>query len=262
MTFLAYITGQLAPGERDAFEHRLMEDSVFSNEMEEQEFALLEEYAENTLPTDQREHVEAWLTASPYHREHLAITRALSRLGAQKTTRPMRVPLWWMATAACVALVAVVFFMWHKRSSPTPPQVAVVRPLPNTQAPPAASSRFESNTILLQSERLRGPNTEATQTYVVKPDLPTRIQILVTNTTGASSYSLSIRSTTDSHFAPLYFGGLPTKSQASEQYVEAILPGALPPGTYSATLQSSAGRYRLNWSVRAETQPPQPIHSR
>jgi hypothetical protein len=230
----------------------LLEDEEFSRQVEEAEFALVEDYADGTLPAEELAIVSPWITGSPERRSKAAITAALraSAINASTihiaTRRIVPVWFWAFAAAACIALLATLPLL--RRKQPEPVIVAQLSP------PPVAQPQsIGEDTILLEAQHLRGADESPRNpvNYVLHADAPTRIQIIVPSSAPRGQYSVDLRQAPAQRTsAPVHLDGLPVTQKNNLSYVEFVLPaGSLSEGLYESDLQLAGTTYRVRFSV-------------
>jgi anti-sigma-K factor RskA len=241
---VAYLSGSLSADQRELFEARILEHEFFSQQIEEAQFALLEAYAEGSLPREVHEHLTPWASSSDYARQHIAISRSLERISSSSSLRGVRNrTVWLLAIAACLLLAAFSPMFLQRHSAPS----VVAKLEPQRGATPAPAP--PENTILLIAERLRGANssTLSLETYQIREDSPLRLQIVLPSSRLSSSYSVVVRSDRNNklmaQFAPVKVQGL-----AGTPYVEVVLPPhTLPSGEYTADVRSPADLFHLRF---------------
>jgi hypothetical protein len=248
---LAYIGNTLSPTAREEFDRRLVEDEVFSQQVNEAEFELIEEYSDGTMAPDEQRIVAGWITGSPDRHAQAAITAALrysATRPAQQAHHRRAIPVWLWATAAaaCTALLVTLPLLHHRQ--PSPPLVTELHP---PSVPPQAQPNAE-DTILLEAKRLRGDtNNTPAPTYTLHAGMATRIQIIVPQAATATEYSMDLRQAAPRQTStPIHLAGLRVVEHDSVRYIEFSLPsGSLTQSTYEVDLRSSTGTYRLRFAV-------------
>jgi hypothetical protein len=185
--------------------------------------------------------------ASPWRREQVQVTRLLLQNSRRKLQT--RTSVWlWLTAAACI-ISAAVLIARHRVPSAVPTassKPGQVSPQPLPQRP---------NVILLVAERLRGSDTEKESAYVVRPEAPTRIQVLLPGADNGMRYTLLLRPTDhdrNSHDL-VRVDELAAQNASGERYIETTLPpGQLPAGSYLAEVRSIDGRFAVRFRVGAQ----------
>jgi hypothetical protein len=242
---VAYLSRDLSANQREAFENRILEDEFFSQQIEEAQFALLEAYAEGSLPPEVHERLTPWAASSNYAREHLSITRRLKKLSSPSAHRRVRsATLWLFAAAACLLFAALpwVFLRRH----PSPPNVAKLEPQ-HVPAPAATTP----NTILLVAERLRGagPPVQPLETFPIEGSIPLRLQIVLPASHSSNTYSVVVRHITNSR-PVARFAGIKTQGPAQTPHIEVILPAhTLQSGEYMADVETPGDLFHVPFRV-------------
>lgn len=244
---LDYLGDSLSAEERDAFEARLLGDELFSRQVEEAEFLLLEAHADGSLPGSVRERIADWIASSPSARRQVEITRALRRITAPGASR--RAPhllLWALAAAACIAAIAI-FPILHRRHTASP-AVLTARNTPVVVSTPPAE-----DTILLVAERLRGATQEAPSLlpYPVHPGRPVRLQIVIPSAHTGNLYALTVRREGDDK-PVAQFDAIRARESSQAPFIEMMLaPDTLHPGSYVADLSAPSEHFEVAFGVAA-----------
>lgn len=244
--FIAYVTGTLAAGERDAFEERLLADEEFSQLAVLVEQDVLEDYATDSLTSTEQESLRSWIMASARRREQVQVTRLL--LQNSRRRLQTRKSVWlWLAAAACV-ISAAVLFARHR----VPSAVPTASSKPGQVSPQTISPK--ANVILLVAERLRGSAAQNESVYVIRPEATTRIQVLLPGAENGMRYTLLLRPTDDDRSRQnlVRVDELPAQNASGEQYIETTLPpGHLSPGAYLAEVRSRDGSFAVRFRISA-----------
>jgi hypothetical protein len=247
---VAYLSRDLSADQREAFETRILEDEFFSQQIEEAQSALLEAYAEGSLPREVRERLTPWASSSSYARQHIAISRSLERISSSSPRRGARNgTVWLFAIAACLLLAAISTMFVRRHTAPS--LVAKLEP----QHRPAPAPAPPENTILLIAERLRGasPSAPSVETYRIREDSPLRLQIVLPSSRLSSSYSVVVRSDQDSKLM-VKFATVKVQGPAQASYVEVVLPPhSLISGEYIADVRAPGDLFHLRFRVAGLT---------
>jgi hypothetical protein len=231
----------------NAFEERLLEDEEFSRQTAELEDDILEDYAAGSLSPAEQESLRPWIMASPWRREQVQVTRLLLQNSRRKLQTRMSAWLW-LTAAACI-ISAAVLFVRHR----VPSAVPTASSKPGEVSPLPVSPK--ANVILLVAERLRGSATEKESMFVVHPNAPTRIQVLLPGAENGMRYSVLLHSIDDdrSRHALVRVDDLAAQIASGERYIETTLPpGRLPPGAYLAEVKSREGSFAVRFRIRAQ----------
>jgi hypothetical protein len=255
---LAYIGNTLSPSDRAEFDRLMLEDEAFSQQVEEAEFTLTEDFADNTLTADEQAMVSGWIGCSPERRRRAEIAAAFRerakavaadhRRRASRSLKRSFLPLWFwgFGAAASVAVFVAVSLLHHRRSAA--PVVAEL-----SHAPLIKSQPVGENTILLEARRFRGSGIDNTtsMTYTLHSGMKTRIQIVVPEASASAVYSIDLRQASPGHTsAPVHVNRLGVNRTNSLLYLSFSLPaGSLPPGPYTGDLHSTEGSYHLHFLV-------------
>lgn len=244
---IAYLSGDLSVDQREAFEARVLEDEFFSQRVEEARFALLEAYAEGSLPRNIHERIAPWAASTDYARQYLGITRSLERLSSATQRRGMRSGTFWLIAIAVGLFLAVVSSTFLRLRTVPTPTVAKLEarhrqlPLPATQ----------DNIILLVAQRLRGagPSAEPPATYRIHAGTPLRIQIILPASYTSNTYSVVVKDQPNS--APVArFTGVNVQGPIQARYVEVNLPAhTLQSGKYLADVDAPGDHYDVAFFV-------------
>ncbi len=250
--------------QREGFEQRLLDDDAFSEQINQAQQELLEDYAAGALSSIHRKQLGPWVFYSSGRRQHVQLIADL--LYRARRSRVIVVRRYIGIAAACV-LLAVGLRLLHplqySRSDPTP-TAHVNQPTPTFAASsepsvstdtaeitnPDAPTTIRPSVIVLIPERLHGESQSNTHSvYAIQGTSPILMQVLVPSTSNDREYTLTIHPESDGasdhrfdHLTPLAVRG--------SNYVEADLPpGSLPPGQYTARLSTSEGPLTANFIV-------------
>lgn len=112
-----YVLGQLSEAEEEAVELRLLTDADFSEEMEIVADELVEQYAGEQVPEEERELVGRFISGSPERREKLRFAVALRRRAAEGKGRSHRMKktlrLYLSAAAAALIVAGLGYAVWR-----------------------------------------------------------------------------------------------------------------------------------------------------
>jgi hypothetical protein len=141
-----YLLGNLAEGERERFEDRLIGDEELFESLQHAEDDLLDAYARGELPPAEREHLERTLLRSPRVRQRLAVARRLvaepeAPAGGAAPRPGFRLGRWSrfvpLAAAASILLVfGIVAFVMLREPNAGPVDVATAPPVETPLPPP------------------------------------------------------------------------------------------------------------------------------
>ncbi|HEX4039919.1 MAG TPA: hypothetical protein VHX37_17825 [Acidobacteriaceae bacterium] len=192
---LAYLLGKLAPEERSALEERMLAESDFSDQMQEAEYDLIDDYHAGRLEPAERRRAEAALT--PERLSRSAPPFSGRRDGEVPRRSESRAWLRW--SAAAVALAVLGFAGWSlvalHRARNLPHVVARTRPEGssgggNGPTAPGSGNGNSTAVLLLASDVTRGPGGLSLDLH---PSTSTVIvQWVVPPQTGARSFQLSV----------------------------------------------------------------------
>jgi hypothetical protein len=222
----------MPPDERELFEYRLLEEDKFSEQIARAEQDLLDDYAADTLSSEQKDRLDSWVLSSNRRREHVRLTRALL-LRSQRSSRKSRIRYWPLAAAAAACLIISASFvrLYPRHRQP----IAVSADL----HPSKSTATVPSDVILLNVERVRGTARETS--YKIHTGSPIRLQVVMPVRSNGSVFSLLIRSERKQGVSFRY-DGLVQHKMGGVSYLEVALPAdILPSGRYTAQLVTPNG---------------------
>lgn len=242
---IAYITGTLSPEERESFDRRVLEDEFFSQQIEELQFQLVDEYVAGSLPEPLRHAVGAWIASSEHWKQHAEITRALVKLSSSSADRRA---LRRVATtvAAAIFVTAAITYSWVRlhRTNSAPRTVATVAV--NAQHPAA----HRPDTVLLIAERLRSvtPSDTKPLVYRVHRDTPVRLQVVLPPSHTSNDYAVALRQEQTGQLTNLPRTTVQGPTQAP--FLELMLPpNTLKAGNYTAQVSAPNDSYQLRFQI-------------
>lgn len=232
---LGYLLDAMPLEEREAFELRLIEDELFSEAIEEEEFDLIDEYAAGTLPSNVRKEIKSWIKSSPELRTRVLIVQRLHSI--KPTRKPWR---WWLlgttTVTACFLLLAIARTKTHSVPSSTPSASAV-----------NLTTKNQQDTILLAAVRQRGnASADTPVVYTVHRTNATRLQILLPPSAQSAAYTVQLQNE-----QPIT--EVKPQGPIDSPYLELIFPaGTLHQGHHRIALNSSSERYEIAFRIVAK----------
>jgi hypothetical protein len=225
---------------RESFERKMLEDGLFSEEIEAVEFDLREEYADGALQGPEREHLKTWIDSSSERKAQILVTQGLRRSALKHgRIRVIQKLAWASAIAACLILT-ISWPLLRARRSALPTKSIV----PNaTSTPPSVAAK--EDVILLMAERLRGSkNNNQVTTYTIHSDARTRLQVILPSGHSDPAYSIRIRPSGGRSNPEFYFDNLLMQGGTAMAYLDVTLaPESLKSGMYVAEIRSRNGVY-------------------
>ena len=242
---IAYITSTLSSEQRESFERRILEDEFFSRQIEEAQFALVDEYVAGSLPELLRRDVGAWIASSEHWRRHAKITRSLVKLSSSLANRRV-VRRVLMSVSAAVFVTAAVTYSWSRLRMVTPETQTVakvdVSSKPNHVHPP--------DTVLLVAERLRSATSPHSKplVYQVQSGVPVRLQVVLPASHTSNDYSVTIRQ--DETGLVINFPKTTVRGPAQPPFLELMLPSnTLKAGDYAAEVSAPNDSYEVRFQI-------------
>jgi hypothetical protein len=241
---LAYLGKELSPEDRDAFERRQLTDELFSAQVENARFLLLESYSEGSLEPEAERQIRNWVAQSPHAQTEVAIGRTLRQIAARKEpSRNLRRALWILVPLAACLLIAVLIPVFrNQRGSAPAVTMAVNHPAPSPVGPQP------EQTIVLVAQRLRG-GSPSPGSYRLRPGLAARLQIVLPASHSADQYSVRVDRVGAS--APVaQFAHIPVQGTTPALFVEIRLPlGALSMGNYTVAVTAPGDSFRIAFRI-------------
>jgi anti-sigma-K factor RskA len=245
-TLIAYITRTLSWEERERFERRVLEDDFFSRQIEEAQFALVEEYLTGSLPQPLHHDVAAWIASSEHWTRHAEITRSLVKLSSFSPSRhTLRRVLVGIAAVICVA--AGIAYSWLHLRKPSSAAQTVAK----VEVSRENTSTHPPDTVLLVAERLRSaePADRRPPVYQVHSGVPVRLQVVLPASHANHDYAVAIRQ--NGTGIVMNFSGAKVQGPAQAPFLELILPpNTLKAGEYAAVITAPNDSYTVRFGIR------------
>ncbi len=251
---IAYLAETMPEIQRDAFEQRLLNDDVFSEQIHQAQQELLEDYADGALSSVHRKQLNPWIFRSSNRREHVQLTTDLLYRG--RRSRRIAVRLYVGIFAGCVLLFVGLRLM-HPLKYLRDPEQAVAEhsnlPMPNFgvsgepsgvengMARPDPAGSIRPMILRLIAERSHGESEPvATSAFAIKAAAPVLLQMLVPSGSGCE-YDVLIHAETTA-IPDRHLERVSCVTVQGAQYVDVDLPpGTLPPGQYTVRISGSDG---------------------
>jgi hypothetical protein len=225
--------------QREGFEQKMLEDVHFSEAVESAEFELIEEYADETLPSQEHQQLKTWVDSSAERRAQILIAQGLRRSAVGHRQVRLMKRLWWAsAIAACLILAVSWSLLRAHRSLPTKvPVTNTTSTLPSIAA--------NEDVILLVVERLRNrENNNRVTAYTIHPGARIRLQVILPSGYSEPTYSIRIHPSDGRSEPEVHFDGLMMEGEKGMTYLNVTLaPESLKPGMYVAEVRSPHGFY-------------------
>jgi anti-sigma-K factor RskA len=237
-SFLQYITGSLPSPDRTRFEEQLLEDHDFSDAAAAFEQELIDAYALHRLDAEETRVVGLWIEASPERVERVAMARAL--LKAAPKRGPQRRQIGFALAAAACLLVGITLLvnttMLHRGKGPAQQSAAnSAPPQDQTATVTNLAAAAKPDVVLIAAERTRGEQKAAA--YQVHRNKPVQLQVMLPGETARSGYQVRVALQADQNKILLQQDGIEAQSMAGQLYLTVtLLPGSLPPATYTASV--------------------------
>jgi anti-sigma-K factor RskA len=245
-TLIAYITKTLSSEERERFERRVLEDDFFSRQIEEAQFALVEEYLTGSLPQPLHHDVAAWVASSEHWTRHAEITRSLVKLSSSSRSRhTFRRVLVGIAAVVCVA--AGIASSWLHLRKPG----SAVQTVAKVEVSSENSPTHPPDTVLLVAERLRSaePVDRKPLVYRVHSGVPVRLQVILPASHTNPHYAVAIRQ--NGTGIVMNFSEATVRGPAQAPFLELILPpNTLKAGEYAADISAPNDSYAVRFEIR------------
>ena len=241
---LAYLGHELSPEDRDAFERRLLTDELFSAQVENARFLLVESYSEGALEPEAERQIRNWVAQSPHAQTEWAISRTLRQIAARKeSSRSLRRALWMLVPlAACLLIAVLIPVLRNQRGSAPAVTMAVNHPAPSPVNPQP------EETIVLVAQRLRG-RLPSPVSYPSHPGLATRLQIVLPASHSADQYSVRV-DRAGASASVVQFTHIPVQGTPPAPFVEIRLPlGALSLGNYTVAVTAPGDSFRIAFRI-------------